>query len=93
MLHLLHGLPGAGKSEVLQLLHSFWETVWKYELGAHFVFVAYPNAMADNIGGFTMHNYFRIDWKKEDGTMVLCLARFSINAAINIDKNGMEDKS
>lgn len=40
MFHLLHGIPGAGKSKVLQWLQSYWETVWKYERGVHFAFVA-----------------------------------------------------
>eukprot|EP00973_Karenia_brevis_P074070 10294385-Karenia_brevis.AAC.1 len=68
MLYLLHGLPGAGKSEILKWLRSYWETVWKYEHVVDFVFVAYSNAMADNIGGSAMHSCFRTGWKKEDGT-------------------------
>eukprot|EP00973_Karenia_brevis_P010268 1391873-Karenia_brevis.AAC.1 len=55
MCHLIHGLPGAGKSKLLQWLQSYWETAWKYERGIHFAFVAYSNSMADNINGFTMH--------------------------------------
>ena len=51
MCHLIHGLPGAGKSRLLQWLQSYWETVWKYERGIHFAFVAYSNSMADNING------------------------------------------
>ena len=47
MCHLIHGLPGAGKSKLLQWLESYWETVWKYERGIHFAFVAYSNSMAD----------------------------------------------
>eukprot|EP00973_Karenia_brevis_P048145 6681827-Karenia_brevis.AAC.1 len=33
MLHLPHGLPGSGNSEVLKWLRSYWEVVWKYEHG------------------------------------------------------------
>eukprot|EP00973_Karenia_brevis_P076207 10583127-Karenia_brevis.AAC.1 len=73
MLHLLHGLPGSGKSEVLRWLRSYWEIVWKHEHGVRCVLVAYSNAVADNIGGFTMHRYFNIEWKKEYGTMVCIL--------------------
>eukprot|EP00973_Karenia_brevis_P077523 10770671-Karenia_brevis.AAC.1 len=73
MLHLMHGLPGSGQSEVLKWLRSYWEIVWKYEHGLHFVFVAYSNAMADNISGFTMHSSFNIEWKREDETMVCTL--------------------
>eukprot|EP00973_Karenia_brevis_P020736 2847996-Karenia_brevis.AAC.1 len=64
MLHLLHGLPGSGKSEVLKWLRSYWEIVWQDEHGLEFVSAADSNAMADNIGGFTMHRYFNIEWKR-----------------------------
>ena len=47
MCHLIHGLPGAGKSKLLQWLESYWTTVWKYERGIHYAFVAYSNSMAD----------------------------------------------
>eukprot|EP00973_Karenia_brevis_P020431 2806107-Karenia_brevis.AAC.1 len=69
MLHVLHGLPGSGKSEVLKWLRSYWEVVWKYEHGVQCVSVAFPTTMADNIGGFIIHSYFNIEWKKDDGTM------------------------
>ena len=70
MCHLIHGLPGAGKSKLLQWLQSYWETVWKYERGIHFAFVAYSNSMADNINGFTMHSFFSLPWKTNDGKVV-----------------------
>ena len=70
MFHLLHGLPGAGKSQVLQWLQSYWQTVWQFESGIHFAFVAYSNSMADNINGFTMHSFFNLPWKTADGTVV-----------------------
>ena len=47
MCNLIHGLPGAGKSRLLQWVESYWETVWKYEHGIHFAFVAYSNSMSD----------------------------------------------
>ena len=67
MCHLLHGLPGAGKSKVLQWIKSYWETVWKYKHGEHFVFVAYSNSMADNINGFTMHSFSLWNGKPQMG--------------------------
>ena len=70
MFHLLHGLPGAGQSKVLQWLQSYWEEVWKYESGVHFAFVAYSNSMADNINGFTMHSFFSLPWKTASGAVV-----------------------
>ena len=70
MCHLIHGLPGASKSRLLQWLESYWETVWKYERGIHFAFVAYSNSMADNINGFTIHSFFGLPWKTNDGKVV-----------------------
>eukprot|EP00973_Karenia_brevis_P056412 7846670-Karenia_brevis.AAC.1 len=66
MCHLIHGLPGAGKSKLLQWL--VWtvasveglEAVWKYERGIHFAIVAYSKSMADNINGLTMHSFFSL---------------------------------
>ena len=63
MCHLIHGLPGAGKSKSLQWLQSYWETVWNYKQGTHFAFVAYSNSMADNINGLTRHSFFSLSWK------------------------------
>ena len=70
MCHMIHGLPGAGKSKVLMWLQSYWETVWRYERGIHFAFVAYSNSMADNINGFTIHSFFALPWKNNDGQVV-----------------------
>ena len=33
-------------------------------------FVAYSNSMADNINGFTMHSFFSLPWKTNDGKIV-----------------------
>ena len=70
MCHLIHGMPGAGKSKLLQWLQSDWETVWKYERGIHLAFVANSRSMADNINGFAMHNFLSLPWRTNDGTIV-----------------------
>eukprot|EP00973_Karenia_brevis_P082138 11388233-Karenia_brevis.AAC.1 len=64
MLHLPHGWPGSGKSEGLKRLRSYWEAVRKYEHGMQLVFVAVSNAMANNIGGSTMHSNSNIGEEK-----------------------------
>ena len=40
LLRLVHRLPGSGKSNVLQWLRDYFETVWKLTLGREFVFLA-----------------------------------------------------
>ena len=59
---LIHGLPGAGKSQVLLWLRSYFEEVWHWKHRDQFVFLTSMNSMADNIGGFTMHSYFAISF-------------------------------
>ena len=40
LLRLVHGLPGSGKSKVLEWLRNYFETVWKWTIGHEFVFLA-----------------------------------------------------
>ena len=37
---LIHGLPGAGKSQVLLWIRSYFEVVWQWQHGDQFVFLA-----------------------------------------------------
>ena len=64
---LIHGLPGAGKSQVLLWLRDYFERVWGWVHGDQFVFLGAMNSMADNIGGFTMHSYFAISFMDNRG--------------------------
>ena len=57
LLRLVHGLPGSGKSKVLEWMRSYFEVVWKWTSGKEFVFLATLNSMASNIGGFTFHGW------------------------------------
>ena len=61
--HLIHGLPGSGKSELTRWIQSYFEEVWQYKKGQHFVFLAPMNSMANNIGGSTVHSWGQIGFK------------------------------
>ncbi len=67
---LVHGLPGAGKSQLLLWLRSYFEVVWKWTHGDQFVFLAAMNSMADNIGGNTMHSYFAVSFLDHRGVSI-----------------------
>ena len=69
MLHLVHGLPGSGKSRVIKLLRSYFEEVWLWTHGVYFVFLAPMNTMASNIEGFTSHSWGEIDFMKDGFTI------------------------
>ena len=67
---LIHGLPGAGKSQVLLWIRDYFITVWHWVHGDEFVFVAGMNSMADNIGGATLHSYFGLPFQNRRGAIV-----------------------
>ena len=55
---LVHGLLGAGKSQVLLWRKDYLETVWHYTMGDESVFVAGLSSMADSIGVATLHQFW-----------------------------------
>ena len=57
LLRLVHGLPGAGKTQVLLWLVSYFTEVWELEQDEDFALVAPLNSMASNIGGSTVHSF------------------------------------
>ena len=61
--HLIHGLPGSGKSELTRWIQNYFEEVWQYKKGEQFVFLAPMNSMANNIGGSTVHSWGQIGFK------------------------------
>ena len=67
---LIHGLPGAGKSQVLLWIREYFETVWHWVHGDEFVFVAGLSSMADTIGGSTLHSYFGLSFQNRRGAIV-----------------------
>ena len=65
---VLHGVPGAGKTQTLLWIRRFFEEVCKWTHGIEFVFCTSQNTMAALIGGVTLHSFFKIQHKQRDGT-------------------------
>ncbi|CAK9008371.1 unnamed protein product [Durusdinium trenchii] len=57
---IFHGVPGAGKSQTLKWLRSFFEDICHWEHQHQFVFVAPQNTQAALIGGVTLHAFANI---------------------------------
>ena len=57
---LVQGLPGAGKSQVIQWIRSLFEDVLGYTHATEFICVASMNTMAALIGGMTLHTWGEI---------------------------------
>ena len=70
LLRLIHGLPGSGKTQLMLWLRDYFETVWHWEAGVHFVFLAPLNTMAANISGATLHAFAEIQFKDKKGNMI-----------------------
>ena len=70
LFRLVHGLPGSGKSHLLKWIRCYFEDVWKWESGVHFVFLAPFNSMATEILGQTLHYWGGIVFKKSSGLHV-----------------------
>ena len=52
---LVHGLPGTGKSRVINWIRRMFEEGLEWKHGEQFMCVAFQNRMAAAIGGFTLH--------------------------------------
>jgi len=70
LLRLVHGLPGAGKTQVLLWLVSYFTEVWNFEQDEDFALIAPLNSMASNIGGATVHSFGGISFKDRRGIVV-----------------------
>jgi len=70
LLRLVHGLPGSGKTKVMLWLRDYFESVWNWEAGTHFVFLAPLNTMAANISGATLHSFGEIRFKDRRGNLI-----------------------
>ena len=57
LFHLIHGLPGTGKSRVIAWIRELFEAVLGWQHGVQFVCLAFQNAMAANIDGHTVHHW------------------------------------
>ena len=64
LFRLVHGLPGSGKSQLLKWIGNYFESVWEWKNGVHFIFLAPLNSMATGISGQTLHSWGGIAFKK-----------------------------
>jgi hypothetical protein len=62
---LAHGLPGSGKTKAMLWLAEYFQEVWGWEQGVHFVYLAPLNSMAARINGFTVHSWGEIPWSMD----------------------------
>ena len=67
LLRLVHGLPGSGKSKLIEWLTMYFEYVWEWKMNKQYALVAPMNTMADNIGGNTIHSFGNISFKDRKG--------------------------
>ena len=67
-----HGVPGAGKSQTLKWIRTFFENVCGWEHQKEFVFLAPQNTQAALIQGMTLHSFadIRIKAKASDSSKV-----------------------
>jgi hypothetical protein len=63
--HFVHGLPGAGKTQVMRWLAAYFKQVWGWEADVHFVFLAPMNTMAARLDGHTVHSWGEIEWQTD----------------------------
>ncbi len=59
---VIHGVPGAGKSKIIGWLRRLFEEELQWTHGVEFVCLAYQNAMAALINGYTMHHWTASQW-------------------------------
>ena len=57
LLDLIHGFPGTGKSAVIAWMRRLMEEGLGWEHGVQFVCLAFQNAMAAQINGYTIHHW------------------------------------
>ena len=75
LLRLVRGLPGSGKSKVLEWLRKYFETVWTLIFGNEFVFLAPLNSMPSNMGGFTLRAWGEAPFEGARRTMICSRSR------------------
>ena len=65
---MVHGVPGCGKSEVMRWLREAFEDVLGWKHGIQFVFLAFQNLTAAQLGGDTIHHWSGIPVAETEGT-------------------------
>ena len=66
LLDLVHGFPGTGKSATIAWMRELMERGLGWEHGVQFVCLAFQNAMAAQINGFTIHHWSGIPVRMQD---------------------------
>ena len=64
---IIHGLPGTGKSRVIQWMRRLMEEGLGWEHGVQFICLAFQNSMAAAIGGLTIHHWSGIPARSTEG--------------------------
>ena len=67
LLDLTHGFPGTGKSKLIKWMRTLMEDGLGWTHGIQFVCLAFQNAMAAQINGFTVHHWSGIPARMADG--------------------------
>ena len=67
LLDVVHGFPGTGKSRLIHWMRLLKEKGLGWQHGIHFVCLAFQNAMAARINGFTIHHWSGIPTRQTDG--------------------------
>ena len=65
---MIQGLPGSGKTQVIQWIRSFFEDVMGYVHGRDFICLASMNTMAALIGGMTIHSWAEVPVNNDVGS-------------------------
>ena len=69
---MFHGVPGAGKVQLLAWIRELFEEQLGWTHGIQFVFLAFQNSMAAHTNGSTIHHWSGIPANEEAGS---CLTR------------------
>ena len=65
---MIQGLPGSGKSQVIQWIRSLFQDVMGYVHGREFICLASMNTMAALIGGMTIHSWAEVPINNDIGS-------------------------
>ena len=67
LLDIVHGFPGTGKSKIIAWMRELMEKGLGWNHGTQFVCLAFQNAMAAQINGFTIHHWSGIPARSIEG--------------------------
>ena len=67
----LHGVPGAGKSKLLEWIRLCFEEVCGWTHGVEFVNLASQHTMTALISGFTIHSFGNVKFRQKDGSLAV----------------------